>query len=185
MKGIIFRAFIDHVETRFGMDCTDRMISSCDLSSGGAYTSVGTYEPGELAAMLEKLADLEGTDVSTLLKDFGRHLFSHLATSYPKVINHADSSFSLISTIDNHIHVEVQKLYPDSALPKFTCESLGPDQLLLTYRSERGLADLAEGLLWGCFDFFNERAELKREDLSGRACTHVRFTLRLLREPDG
>lgn len=184
MKGIIFRAFIDHAENRFGLASVDEMISSCDLPGGGAYTSVGTYDPTELAAMLGKLADIEGTDVPTLLKDFGHHLFAHLATSYPEVVNHAKGSFSLISTIDNHIHVEVRKLYPDSALPKFTCESLASDQMLLTYQSERGLADLAEGLLRGCFDYFNERAEVKREDLSGGDATHVRFTLRLLREAD-
>ena len=185
MKGIIFTAFINHVENRFGMDIAEQMISSSDLPSGGAYTSVGTYEPGELAAMLVNLAELTSTDVSTLLKEFGHNLFSHLAKSYPEIVNYAVDSFSLISSVDNQIHVEVQKLYPDSALPKFTYEMLGPDQMLLTYQSSRGLADLAEGLLLGCFDFFNERAELAREDLSGGACTHVRFSLRLLREADG
>ena len=81
--------------------------------------------------------------------------------------------------------MEVRKLYPDADLPDFTFESVGPDQLTLTYQSKRGLADLAEGLLRGCFAYFKESVEIIREDISGGDSKHVKFTLERSRPNHG
>ena len=97
---------------------------------------------------------------------------------YPDVVQHVDDSFGLVATIDNHIHVEVRKLYPDADLPSFSHEFIGPDELHLLYESERGMADLAEGLLLGCFAHFREDVVLGREDLSEGAGMRVAFTMR-------
>ena len=178
MKGIVFSAFVDHVEDCFGLETSEAMISSCNLPSGAAYTSVGTYDHNELVQMLTSLSELTGQSIQHLLKTFGRHLFSYLTKSYPDAISHAKSAFALISSIDNHIHVEVRKLYPEADLPSFTHQVTGPDEMMLTYRSERGLADLAEGLLYGCFEYFGEMVEINREDLSDGSGKEVRFALK-------
>ena len=178
MKGIVFTVFIEYVENAFGDIVAEQMISGCDLATAGAYTSVGTYDHGEIVQMLVELGKLSGGDVSDLLKDFGYHLFGKLVASYPDVIQHVQDSFGLVATIDNHIHVEVRKLYPDADLPSFSHELIGADELRLLYESERGMADLAEGLLLGCFAHFGEDVVLEREDLSGGAGTRVVFTMR-------
>ena len=41
----------------------------------------------------------------------------------------------------------------------------------------RSLADFAEGLLLGCFDYYGDVIELQREDLSEGKLTHVQFKL--------
>ena len=178
MKGIVFTAFIQYVEDSFGDVVVEEMISGCDLATDGAYTSVGTYDHGEIVQMIVQLGKLSDRGVPELVKDFGYHLFGTLVAGYPAVVKDVNDSFSLIATIDNHIHVEVRKLYPDADLPSFSHEFPGPNELRLLYESERGLADLAEGLLLGCFDHFQEQVELQREDLSNGAGTRVAFTMR-------
>ena len=77
-----------------------------------------------------------------------------------------------------HYHlVEVRKLYPDSEMPSFACDVSVPGRLVMEYRSPRGLADLAEGLILGCGEYFGERLQVEREDLSGGRSQHVRFTI--------
>lgn len=39
MKGIVFREFIDMVESTFGEDISDEIIEESDLPSGGSYTA--------------------------------------------------------------------------------------------------------------------------------------------------
>lgn len=185
MKGMIFRAFIDHVEDAYGLNVADAMIESCNLPTDAAYTTVGTYDVAELVQMLGKLTELTNTRIPTVLNQFGEHLFFNLANSHRGLLGEVNDSFSLISKIDNHIHVEVRKLYPDADLPDFTFESVGPDQLTLTYQSKRGLADLAEGLLRGCFAYFKESVEIMREDISGGDSKHVKFTLERSRPNHG
>ncbi len=177
MKGVIFTAFIEYVETRFGSLVTENMISSCDLATDGAYTSVGTYKHSEIVQMICKLSEISGVSVPLLLQDFGKRLFTLLVSTYPETVECTDDSFSLITSIESRIHVEVRKLYPDADLPTFSHEFLGVDKLKLVYTSERGLADLADGLLLGCFEHFKEEVVITREDLSGGTGKKVVFMI--------
>ena len=185
MKGMIFTAFLDHVETTYDAVLVEKMLAACDLSTGGAYTSVGTYDHSELVQMLVALSELTGESIPDMLRSFGTYLFPKLALAYSGVVEHAFDSFSLILTVHDQIHVEVRKLYPDADLPHFAHELINADHMVLTYRSERGLADLAEGLLIGCFDHFGDSIRLGRKDLSDGAATHVQFEMIRDRQSDG
>ena len=179
MKGIVFTEFIEFVEQRFSLDTADEMIEACELQSGGAYTSVGTYDCGEMLSLVSSLGEITSTPVPDLVRGFGQHLFSRLAAAHPEFLADIPDSFSFLKRIENHIHREVRKLYPDAELPRFEWEETAPDLLVLTYHSRRPLADLAEGLIQGCFEHFSERVELGREDLEDSPETVVRFTLQL------
>ncbi len=185
MKGVIFRAFLDHVGQTYGENITEQLILNCDLSSGGAYTAVGTYDTGELLSLVSGLTELTGTDPSTIVKTFGEALFPILVEKYPFVVQHANNAFELISTVDNYIHIEVLKLYPDAGLPTFIPELKNPGCMWLKYDSERGMPELAEGLLQGCFDYFGEEAEIEWQDLSAGANTHVLFKLQMQEQVNG
>ena len=185
MKGVIFRSFLDQVGQTYGENITEQLILNCDLPSGGAYTSVGTYDTTELLSLISGLAELTGVESSSIVKGFGEALFPILVKKYPSVVQHANNAFELISTVDNYIHIEVLKLYPDAGLPTFTPELKNPGCMWLKYESERGLPELAEGLLQGCFDHFGEEAEIDWQDLSGGASTHVLFKLQLKEQVNG
>lgn len=177
MKGIIFREFIDFVEERFSFDTADKIISSAKLATGGAYTSVGTYDHQEIVALVGHLSEATNTSVPDLLRTFGKHLFQRFSVLYPSHFAGRDSAFAFLRILDNKIHVEVKKLYPDAELPVFEHESPDPDRLVFVYSSRRPFADLAEGLIRGCIDHFGERITLMREDLPCKEGAHVRFTL--------
>ena len=177
MKGIIFTEFIQFAEARYGIETVDSMIESCDLMTGGAYTSVGNYELGELVQLVVRLSELTNTEITEILRSYGNILFDSLVRLHPEVTGSVNDAFDLLKGIDTHIHVEVRKLYADAEPPAFECEQPSPDKLLLTYRSNRGLADVAQGLIEGCFRHFHESVSLSTEDLSDGAKTAVRFVL--------
>src|SRR5262245_35992633 len=52
MKGVVFTEFLEMVGAKFGEDMVDDVILACELPSGGAYTSVGTYDHQELFALV-------------------------------------------------------------------------------------------------------------------------------------
>jgi hypothetical protein len=47
----------------------------------------------------------------------------------------------------------------------------------MVYRSERRLADLAEGLIRGCVEHFGDAVAVCREDLPGKGQQVVRFII--------
>lgn len=183
MKGIVFREFIDMVEARFSIETADKIIESSNLASGGAYTSVGTYDHREIVELVGHLSQATDTPVPVLLRAFGEHLFTRFAVLYPSHFAAQDSAFGFLSILDNKIHVEVKKLYPDAELPVFEHDSPDPDKMAFVYRSKRPFADLAEGLIRGCIAHFGESIALTREDFPCEGGAHARFTL--TRQNDG
>ncbi|MBL3527673.1 MAG: heme NO-binding domain-containing protein [gamma proteobacterium endosymbiont of Lamellibrachia anaximandri] len=165
MKGIVFSEFLEFVEQQFGADFVDDMIELADPASRGAYTSVGTYDHKEIIQLVVALSELTKIPGSDLVVIFGKHLFGRLAATYPQLLEGAETLFPFLQSIENHIHVEVRKLYPDAELPQFTCDFPGPRQMSMTYHSKRPFADLAQGLIEGSLDHFNEDITIEREEL--------------------
>ncbi|MFT4746230.1 MAG: hypothetical protein ACI8XG_000300 [Congregibacter sp.] len=175
MKGILFTEFNEMVETQFSPELLDEIIVECDLASGGAYTTVGTYDHDELIQMVTKLAEKTNTSADDLVFAFGEHLAGRLATLFPSFFDESKSMFEFMKSLDNHIHVEVQKLYPDAALPKFSFDDTDPSCLIMEYQSPRGFSTLAHGLMQGVVKYYNEAITIKPEHISGNS--HVRFHL--------
>ena len=82
MKGIIFTAFLDLVEEKFGMEMLEDVISSANLPNEGAYTAVGTYDHDELITMVVILSEKSAIAVEDLVKAFGQYLFGVLSETY-------------------------------------------------------------------------------------------------------
>jgi hypothetical protein len=177
MKGVVFTEFLEMAEARFSLRVLDRVLTEAKPPSGGQYTSVGTYPPEELVSLLMELSKQTDIAPAALLKDFGAHLFARFVETQPAFFLTARDAFALLKSVEGHIHVEVKKLYPDAELPSIVCSDDGPGRLLLTYRSPRRLADLAEGLIDACAKHYGEVLTLEREDLSAGKGEVVRFTL--------
>ncbi len=177
MKGVVFSEFIDFVEETFSAEVVDDIIEVSDLPSGGAYTTVGTYDHRELLKLVAALSERSSIPIPVLVRSFGKHLFGRLTLAYPRFLDGIETSFEFLQRVENHIHVEVLKLYPDAELPHFECEASQPGRLSMIYRSQRPLADLAEGLMEGCAEHFSERIRIERENLADEPHSAVHFLL--------
>lgn len=179
MKGVIFTSFIDLVEERFGLALIDEVIVEANLPNNGAYTTIGTYDYRELISMIDVLSMKTGVEVNELTRDFGEYLFTVLAEIHPLWLTGIFSSFELLERLDDFIHVEVKKLYPDAKPPKFTCQRISKNQLGMIYSSPRCLGGIAEGLIYGCAGFYGEVVDVEREVLGGDSDSTERFSIRL------
>jgi len=155
MKGLIFTEFLTMVEKKFSMDLVDEIIEMSELPNQGAYTAVGTYSHHEMNALVSALSKKTGIELNSLLVVFGEYLFQTLAKSYPHFINESKGLLDFLGSIENYIHIEVKKLYPDAELPKFSSHYTDDKTLELTYQSERHYGALAEGLINGAILHFN------------------------------
>ncbi len=167
MKGVVFREFLDMVEDAYSADMVDDIIDAAQLPSGGAYTTVGTYEHTEMAKLVIELSKRTDAKVPDLLKIYGKHLFTRFYEGYPQFFEGINESFGFLETIESFIHVEVKKLYPDAELPEFETTVISPDHMRMIYRSPRCLGDFAEGLMEGCFAHFHDTVLVNRKDENG------------------
>lgn len=179
MKGIVFTEFLEMVEKKFGYEVVDQIIEESKLESKGIYTAVGTYPHSEIVTLLMNLSDQVKIDPTELLKEFGKYLFDTFLDSYPQFFSAVDSAFAFLHSIDKHIHVEVLKLYPDATLPKFLSHETEDGSLIMTYKSERKMAALAEGLIEKSIVHYGENCTIKTENIKEDG-SEVKFTIEVI-----
>ncbi|WP_420321440.1 heme NO-binding domain-containing protein [Flagellimonas sp.] len=176
MKGIVFTEFLEMVEATYGLEVVDTIIENCDLPSGGAYTSVGTYSFNEMVSLLSELNRATGISQENLLYSFGYYLFDGLVTAHPDVVSSYKSPIGLLNCIEDHIHVHVKKLYPDAELPQFKILAKTENSLEMIYSSSRGLYALAHGLIVKTFEYFEKMVKVEYK-LLNESGTEVRFEI--------
>ncbi len=176
MKGIVFTEFLEMVEKAHSYELVDQLLTENELPSGGVYTSIGTYEHREMVTLVVSLSEKIDTPVPDLLNAFGKYLFGTFEKGYPAFFKAAPDAFSFLESIENHIHVEVKKLYPDAQLPRFKTKRLDDKTLEMIYYSDRSMADFALGLIEKTFEHYEETVAITREDLMANG-SEVKFLL--------
>ena len=176
MKGIVFTEFLELVENKFGLEMVDHIISSSDLESEGIYTSVGTYSFSEMLQLLKHLSSETSISIDNLLLAYGEHFFSVIEDSYPGLLATYKDPIEMISSIENHIHVEVRKIYPDAELPTFEVIEKTEKSLMIIYKSSRAMHHFGLGLMNKTFEHFNSKATIELEKIKEDG-TEVRFVI--------
>ena len=113
--------------------------------------ATGVHEP-ELVAYLRQTVGR-----GDLVVDIGAH------AGY---VNGIHDTFTLLSRIEDTIHVNVKKLYPDASLPTITVEDNGDGSMEVYYSSKSGFCHVCHGLIEGCIEHFEENIAIQRVDTS-------------------
>ncbi len=163
MKGVIFNAVEAAVTTLYSAAAWDDLLEAAGLD--GSYTSLGLYDDEELGRIVAAAMQVTGLDQAELLRVLGRHALPHLWSHYPDLMADAPSMFDCLLGVNSVIHPEVLKLHSDAKPPQFDFNQLSNRVLRVTYRSERGLGPLAQGLILGLADKFGE--EIVITDVAG------------------
>ena len=169
MKGIILAELADYAAATFP--------ATIEAAAASPYDAQAVYSRRELVELAERLSRFAGVPAAEFVRDFGIHLFARFAALYPVFFVEAQAAIPFLAEINGYIHGEVQKIYPDAQLPGFDCAPTADGGLAMTYRSDRELPDLAEGLIRGCVAHFGDQIEIRREEVTGAAETSVRFLL--------
>ena len=174
MKGIVFTEFLELVEEKFGIEMVDEIITASNLESGGAYTAVGTYKFVEMINLLTALSARTQLSIDELLYIYAQHFFTVIKSSYAALLNTYSDPLELLASIEDHIHVEVRKIYPDSQLPTFKTIKRSENTLVLDYHSSRAMYNFGLGLMHETFEHFGFDHKVTFEKIKEDG-THVRF----------
>jgi len=162
VKGVLFNVAEDVVNETLGAAAWDGALRHACVD--GIYTSIGDYPHGELDAIVDAIAGSTGLAPADVLRHVGRHGYEPLVQRQPALVAGIDDLGALLHRLEEVIHPEVHKLYPDATPPEFSVADLGPGSWELVYRSDRGLCHLAEGLVQGAAASFATTVEVVQTD---------------------
>lgn len=176
MKGIVFTEFLVLIEKRYGLEIVEEIIEKSNLPSGGAYTSVGTYDFSEMVSLLTHLGDKTNLSRDELLLMFGKHFFEVLKNSYSNLFLLYKDPIELLASIESHIHVEVRKIYLDAELPTFCIVEKTASKLVLDYRSSRAMYAFGLGLMKSTFEHYQMKSKIIMNKINDNG-SEVRFSI--------
>ncbi|MDV7340670.1 heme NO-binding domain-containing protein [Terasakiella sp. A23] len=167
MLGVVFTEFLEMVEEKFSFDVSDKLLDAISDDHSGSFTAVGDYDHATLVKMVVELSKETNIEIADLIRVFGAHLFHQFSIKYPMFFEGMTSSLDFLEGIEDRIHTEVRKLYPNAELPTFDCIRKDTKTLEMNYSSVRPFGDLAHGLIAGCADHFKEEVTIQRNDIDG------------------
>ena len=176
MKGIVFTGFLEMVEEKFGLEIVDYIINSSELKSDGSYTAVGTYDFFEMQQLIVHLSEVSKIPVNELIYTFGLYFFKTLTDHHSDIFKYYNSPIELVASIENHIHIQVKKIYPEAELPTFEIIHQEKNKLALIYKSERAMFMFAKALMEKTFEYYQENVEINF-DLLNEKGTEVKFLI--------
>ncbi|MDF1874834.1 heme NO-binding domain-containing protein [Sulfurimonas sp. SAG-AH-194-I05] len=159
MKGMVFTELFELVEEKFGYDLLDEVIDASHLENDGSYAATGSYPFEELLRIVLNLSEKTNIPVPTLLEVYGEHLFPKLIKVLPFLDKEIDI-LDFIDSVENYIHVQVRKLYPDAELPTFEVTSKSDTSLSFNYVSTKNIPQLAKGLILGAAKHFKQPVDV-------------------------
>lgn len=177
MRGIVFTEFFNMVSEVMSEDMVDDIIDDCDLPNGGAYTQVGTYPHEEILSLVTALSKRSDVPVHDLCVALGEHLFKVFVKNYSEMFIGYTNSIDFLESIDQRIHGEVRKLYPDAELPRFEYER-SDGHLKMRYISKRPFGPLCIGLVKGCQAHFGNDFEFTYNDNAPSMGADIEFDVR-------
>ena len=173
MKGILFNVVEDVVTEAMSADAWDDVVEAAGVD--GSYTSLATYPDSDLNALVAAIAAAADLSAEQTLTLAGRLGFKHLATRNPHLLDGIDGWQQLVESLDDIIHPEVRKIYPDAEVPGFATTEIDGG-LRVVYTSRRQLCALAEGLIIGGGEWFGCELTVEHERCvrqGGDDCTMV------------
>lgn len=176
MRGVVFTELIEFVEEALGFEVADKMIEMSKLDNGGSFSQGGNYPFDDMVKLLTALSKITSKTPNELLYIFGEHLFAVLVKLYGKNIKEVGTSLDFIDSVENFVHVEVRKLYPDADLPKFITQEKDESHIVLIYQSEKKLEAFAHGLIESCGKYFEDDLDVKYETIN-ESPYQVKFTI--------
>jgi hypothetical protein len=160
MKGVIFNIVEEIVIELYDADTWDALLDAAN--SDGVFTALGDYPSSELVAIVMAASEATGLAPADVLELVGRRAFPKLLERMPEASRPPLSDpFTFLRGVNDIIHPEVRKLYPDSVPPAFEFADVD-GALQLTYRSKRGMQSLAEGLMYGVGDMHGVELSIER-----------------------
>jgi hypothetical protein len=177
VKGLVFTELLSMAEDAIGEDAMDDILDTLDLDSDGAYSAVGNYPCRELMQIVGAVSEHTGLGTDVLQHKFGEWMFARFVEGYPQFFEGKATALEMLDAIENEVHVEVRKLYPDAELPTFKTEFVTETDLKMSYHSERPLVAFCHGLIEACVAHFAQPGRVSVVTQPGSTTAEFEITL--------
>lgn len=183
MKGEIFNIIEKFIVESFGEKTFEIIYQAAlpNLETKEPFVGPKTYPDKDLITLHIALIQHLSLNSDEILFKAGKFAFKLLAEKIPTLMATYHHPRDLLLSLNDVIHVEVKKIYPGAITPEFKTTLCESGDVIMEYRSPRKLYTFAEGLIYGCGDYFGiitkVTTNIDTDQLGEYGIFHVEFKL--------
>jgi predicted hydrocarbon binding protein len=163
MHGIILTELEKFVTQHHGASTWSEILNRAGLRNK-IYLTSATYPDSEVVAIVTAASKLSGTPPAELLENFGAALVPGLVQVYGRLIKRGWRALDLIERTEETMHSVVRRQNPGAEPPRLRCTRVSPNEVLVTYTSERKLCAVAKGIIRGIAAHFQEPIVIRERE---------------------
>jgi hypothetical protein len=164
MHGLIHSELKRFTETVYGAEVWRQVLARAGFKDK-LYLTVRPYADEEAVAIVAAAAELLDVPVPVVLEAFGRFTAPALMRMYASRVDPAWGTLEMLLNTEHTIHSVVRSTQPGAEPPTLRFERVDERSVRLEYRSERGMAAVARGIIQGVADFYGDVVEISEHDL--------------------
>ena len=153
------------IEDVKGEDYVKEIKQNMNLRARKANSNGTSFPIAELIGIIKIAADDMGISIEVLTEELGRQIARTLYEKYPAFYKNQEFS-KFIETVDEQIRMQVKKLYPDIAAPRFELKESGDGRVTVMFSSSVHFPYLAKGLLAESAEIFSKSVSVGIEPIN-------------------
>ena len=167
MKGTIVKCLEELVKTKFGEDKWRAILGKAGMDAHAVFMVTAVVPDADVLKLVGATAEVLGIPPQAAMDAFGEHwALVYAPKMYSLYFEKAKSAREFLLNMDK-VHIAITKS-AGATPPHFTYEEKGPKELIMHYKSPRGLVALMPGLIQGVAKYYKEKVQVK---VSGDAVT--------------
>lgn len=178
MHGKIFVELKKYVDTTFGGDTWNKLLVDAGVG-GKMYMPITEYPDQEVVAIVGAAVRATGKDASEILESFGEFIAPALLEMYRTLIQPEWRTLDVIEHTEDHIHQVVRLKNPGARPPQLKAERISPDEVKLTYTSQRKMCAVARGIGKGVAAHYHEDITITEPVCMLRGASRCEISYRL------
>ena len=159
MHGIIFSELQKYVETKHSPEVWKTLLKEAGIGNR-LYLAFQTYPDAEATALVTSASKLTGKPTSVILEDFGEFIAPDLLNLYRALVDPGWKTLDFLEHTEENIHRVVRLKNPGDEPPELKVSRVAPNEVIITYTSERKMCGVAKGIARGVARHYHETITL-------------------------
>lgn len=178
MYGLIFMGLRKYVDANLGANKWNNLLTESGIGSK-IYSYNSEYQDHEAVALVSMVSKLTGKTVPAILEEFGEFITPELFNMYRLLIKPEWRTLDLIEHTEETIHKTVRMKNPGAKPPELKVSRLNPNEVVITYSSQRKMCGIAKGIAKGVAKHYREQLSIVEPSCMLRGDANCKISIKV------
>ncbi|GAB6107892.1 heme NO-binding domain-containing protein [Fusibacter bizertensis] len=159
MKGTVVNIWLNTIASLYGDNTKNAILTKEGWNPNKLITPLEEIEDAKIMSLMNAFAKHEGISSEDLWKKLGQNNIASFYKWFPSYFDKS-SAMGFLLLMDK-IHAQLTKMIPGAKPPRLIPDEIDEKNMIMTYKSKRGLHSYLMGLIEGVGKHFNEKIDAK------------------------